>query len=87
MPGRKKDDSVHIDLAGDIVKALFDDNLTRTSITIPQTAVACDIICFARRRAQENLVSVVKQAPPPRYRRRKQDQDTETPDLQRAVGE
>jgi len=30
VPGRKKDDSVHIDLAADIVKALFDDNLTRT---------------------------------------------------------
>jgi hypothetical protein len=56
-------------------------------ITIPQTAVARDIIRFARRRAQENFVSVVKQAPPPRYRRREQDPDTETPDLQRAVGE
>ena len=30
VPGRKKDDSVHIDLAADIVKALFDDNLMRT---------------------------------------------------------
>lgn len=30
VPGRKKDDRVHIDLATDIVKALFDDNLSRT---------------------------------------------------------
>ena len=30
VAGRKKDDAVHIDLAADIVKALFDENLTRT---------------------------------------------------------
>ncbi|KAF9648455.1 ARM repeat-containing protein [Thelephora ganbajun] len=29
VPGRKKDDNVHVDLAADVVKALFDDNLTR----------------------------------------------------------
>lgn len=29
VPGRKKEDSVHIDLAADIMKALFDDDLTR----------------------------------------------------------
>ena len=29
VPGRKKDDSVHIDLAADIIKALFDDKLSR----------------------------------------------------------
>lgn len=30
VPGRRKDDSIHIDLAADIVKALFEDGLTRT---------------------------------------------------------
>jgi len=30
VPGRKKDDSIHIDLAAEIVKVLFDENLTRT---------------------------------------------------------
>lgn len=70
VPGQEVDEAIHIDLAADITRALFNDEFTSQC---PPLQDALRLICFlSNREREEEFVSTLQQATRTRHSRRRQ---------------